>query len=65
MTTHYNQAMDDWLDIDLLELARLYLQNEDLFVARRCVHWFKAGEISAADAVQRIRRCPTVIDEPF
>lgn len=43
MTTPYNQAMDDWLDTDLLELARLYLQNEDLFVARRCVQRFKAG----------------------
>ena len=57
--------MLDRLDADLLDLVRLYVQNERLFVARRCVQRFEAGEIAAAEAVQRIRKCPIVVDEPF
>ena len=57
--------MLDRLDADLLDLVRLYVQNERLFVARRCVQRFEAGEITAAEAVQRIRKCPDLVDEPF
>ena len=52
--------MRDWIDSDLLELARLYQQNERSFVVRRCVQQFEAGEITALEAVQRIRGCPLV-----
>ena len=53
--------MDDWIDSDLLVLARLCLQNERSFVVRRCVQRFEAGEISAREAVLRIRRRPVVL----
>ena len=43
-------------DSDLLELARLYLDDEQSFHVRRCVQRFEAGEISAREAVQRIRQ---------
>ena len=61
-------ATDDtlgWPDTDQLDLVRLYAQNERLFIVRRCVQRFRAGEITAAEGVQRIRRSPPVIDEPF
>ena len=54
--------MHDSTASDLLELARLYLENEDSFAVRRCVQRFAAGEISAREAVRRIRRCPDAID---
>ena len=54
--------MHDWTNSDLLLLARLYLDNERAFVVRRCVQRFEAGEISAREAVQRIRRCPVTLD---
>ena len=55
--------MCDWIDSNLLELARLHLQNERSFLVRRCVQRFEAGEISAREAVLRIRRSPLVNDE--
>ena len=55
--------MCDWIDSDLLELARLCLENERSFVVRRCVQRFEAGEMTAREAVQRIRRSPLVNDE--
>lgn len=65
MTSPHTHAMENWLDTDLLELVRLYVQNERLFVVRRCVRRFRDGEITAAEAVQRIRKCPGLVDEPF
>ena len=59
----HNHGMRDWIDSDLLELARLYLQNERSFLVRRYVQRFETGEISAHEAVRRIRRCPLVNDE--
>ena len=47
-------------DPDLLVLARLYLQNEDSFVVRRSVQRFAAGELTAEEAVLRIREQPSV-----
>ena len=55
--------MCNWIDSNLLELARLCLENERSFLVRRCVQRFEAGEISAREAVRRIRRCPLVNDE--
>ena len=55
--------MNEWNDSDLLELARLYLQNEQSFLVRRCVQRFAEGEITAREAVLRIRRSPLVNDE--
>ena len=55
--------MDEWTDSDLLELARLYLQNKRSFVVQRCVQRFAEGEITAREAVLRIRRSPLVNDE--
>ena len=54
--------MCDWIDSNLLELARLCLENERSFVVRRCVQRFEAGKISAHEAIQRIRRCPLALD---
>ena len=54
--------MQKGTDSDLLELARLYLDNQQAFVVRRCVQRFEAGEISAREAVLRIRRCPVALD---
>ena len=61
MTTMCNSTRPD-----LLVLAGLYLQNEQSFPVRRFVHRFLAGEISAREAVARIRQHPEVLDEdPF
>ena len=54
--------MHDWIDSYLLVLARLYLENEQSFVVRRSVQRVAAGEISAREAIRRIRRCPLVLD---
>ena len=54
--------MHDSTDSDLLELARLYLDNEQSFHVRRCVQRFEAGEISAREAALRIRRRPVALD---
>ena len=54
--------MHEGTDSDVVVLARLYLQNQGSFVVRRCVQRFEAGEISAREAVRRIRRCPPVLD---
>ena len=42
-------------DLDLLKLAKLYLQNEQVFVVRRFVQSFASGELTAQDALARIR----------
>ena len=62
MASPHNRVMHDSTDSDLLELARLYLDDEQAFVVRRCVQRFEAGKISAREAVQRIRRCPVALD---
>ena len=56
-------VMLDWTDSDLLVLARLYLQNGHSFVVRRCVRRFVAGEMTAGEAVLRIREHPDVRDD--
>ena len=55
--------MCDWTRRDLSELAGLYLQNENAFIVRRCVQLFLAGELTACEAIERIRRHPDVVDE--
>ena len=55
--------MFDWADPDILVLARLYMQNEKSFVARRCVQQFAAGEITTGEAVERILLQPDVVDD--
>ena len=51
---------------DLSILAGLYLQNEESFFVRRCIHRCLAGELTARESVERIRRHPGVRDEdPF
>ena len=56
-------AMPDWTDSHLLMLTRLYLQNERSFVVRRCLHRFAAGELTAREAVLRIRQHAGVRDD--
>ena len=56
-------VMMDCTKPDLLVLARLYLQNERLFVVRRCLQRFVAGEMTAREAVLRIRQHPDVRDD--
>ena len=48
---------------DFYVLAGLYLQNKESFVVRRCVQRFLAGELTAPEAIERIRRHPGVLDE--
>ena len=48
---------------DLYILAGMYLHNEENFFVRRCVQRFLAGELTAREAVERIRRHPGVHDE--
>ena len=56
----------DWTRRYLSQLAGLYLQNEDLFFVRRCLQRLLAGELTARDAIERMRRHPSVLDEdPF
>ena len=55
--------MSDPARTDLVILAGLYLQNENSFVVRRCVHRFLAGEITSREAIARIRKAPGVRDE--
>ena len=55
--------MFNWTDPDLRLLAGLYVQNERSFVVRRCVHRFLAGEITAQEAILRIRVHPDVRDD--
>ena len=57
------RVMLNWTDSELLVLARSYLQNERSFVVRRCLQRFAAGEMTAKEAVLRIREYPDVRDE--
>ena len=50
-------------DTELLVLARLYLDNENSFVVRRCVQRFEAREMTARQAVEFIRRHSSVTDD--
>ena len=56
-------TMSNWTERDLSILAGLYLQNEQSFVVRRFVQRFLAGEMTAREAIARIRRHPAVRDE--
>lgn len=55
--------MCNWTSSDLSILAGLYLQNEESFFVRRCVQRFLAGELTAREAIERVRGHPGVIDE--
>lgn len=55
--------MRNWIVEDLAILSALYLQNEECFVVRRCLHRFVAGEMSAREAIECIRQQPGVVDE--
>ena len=55
--------MNNWTRRDLSILAGLYVQNEDSFFVRRCVHRFLAGELTARETIERIRSHPGVVDE--
>ena len=48
---------------DLYILAGMYLQNEKNFFVRRCVQRYLSGELTAREAIERIRRHPGVHDE--
>ena len=56
-------AMFNWTENDLAILAGLYLQNERSFVVRRLTQRFLAGELTAREVIEHIRRQPGVIDE--
>ena len=58
-----NNRMLDWTDDDLRILAGLLLQNEGSFVVRRCIQQFLAGEMTARQAIERIREDPGLTDE--
>ena len=49
-------------DPDLLLLAKLCLQNESSFLVPRCVQRFEAGEMTAREAIRRIRQDPDIRD---
>ena len=55
--------MRHWNPRDLSTLAGLYLQNDKTFFVRRCMQRFVAGELTAREAIERIRRHPGVVDE--
>ena len=55
--------MNNWTRRDLSILAGLYVQNENSFFVRRCVHRFLAGQLTAREAIERIRSHPGVVDE--
>ncbi len=55
--------MCDSIRRELGALATLYLQNEQSFVVRRSIQRFLAGEITAQDAIRRIREQPDLRDE--
>ena len=57
--------MLNWTDPDLRILAGLYVQNEQSFVVRRCVQRFLAGEMTAREAVLRIRQHPDLHDDDY
>ncbi|MDD9997060.1 MAG: hypothetical protein OXQ89_04885 [Rhodospirillaceae bacterium] len=55
--------MSNWTRRDLSILAGLYVQNEESFFVRRCVQRFLAGELTAREAIERIRSHAGVVDE--
>ncbi|WP_428102905.1 hypothetical protein [Candidatus Rariloculus sp.] len=55
--------MSNWTPLELRVLAGLYVQNEQSFLVRRCVHRFLAGEITAREAIERIREHSDVRDD--
>ena len=48
---------------DLYILAGMYLRNEKNLFVRRCVQRFLSGELTAREAIERIRQHPGVHDE--
>ena len=57
-----NEPMSDSTPPDLFTLAALLLQNERSFVVRRYVQRFLAGEMTAREAIARIRENPGMTD---
>ena len=47
--------MNNWTRRDLSILAGLNVQNEESFFVRRCEQRFLAGELTAREAIERIR----------
>ena len=54
--------MSDSTVSDLFALSALLLRNERSFVVRRCVQRFLAGEMTAREAIARIRENPGMTD---
>ena len=54
--------MSDSTPPDLFTLAALLLQNDRSFVVRRYVQRFLAGEMTAREAIARIRENPGMTD---
>ena len=59
----HDDPMSDSTPPDLFTLAALLLQNERSFVVRRYVQRFLAGEMTAREAIARIREDPGLTDE--
>ncbi len=59
---HY-APMSDSPPSNLFTLAALLLQNERSFVVRRYVQRFLAGEMTAREAITRIRENPGMTDD--
>ena len=58
----HNDPMSDSTPPDLFTLAALLLQNERSFVVRRYVQRFLSGEMTAREAIARIRENPGMTD---
>ena len=58
----HNDPMSDSPPPDLFTLGALLLQNERSFVVRRYVQRFLAGEMTAREAIARIRENPGMTD---
>ena len=55
--------MRRWTRHELYILAGTYLRNGKNFFVRRCVQRYLAGELTAREAIERIRWHPGVHDE--
>ena len=63
MNTPIMKAMENRNVHDLLTLARVFLEHKQSFVVRRFVHRFGSGEITAQEALERIREHLDVRDD--
>ena len=58
----HNEPISDSPSSDLFTLAALLLQNERSFIVRRYVQRFLAAEMTAREAIARIRENPGTTD---